>query len=343
MPQDIRHIVVYTLENHSFDQILGEFPGADGLLDAHSSGLSVSPFPIGSCSLAQWANPNHSWRAIHEECNDGRMNGFVDVDGIDTMGYYPFSRFPKFMDLAQSGRVLDQYFCSVLGPTLPNRLYLVAGHSAGLKNDPRLFSPWQVDTPTLFDQLQEAGVNWRYYIGNYGAPLIGRILAKQLLFCPLLWIERFHHPPLGPHLYPLSQFAEDVHSHALPAVSYLAPGIWQSGHPPLPLSSALDSAMEIHRLLKSSDLWPHTVLIINFDEAGGFYDHVAPPRIDLYGPGLRVPAIVLSPHLSPGIVHHPFDHTSVLRFIEEQFELPLLGERTTKMNSLALALADKLS
>ncbi len=342
MAKKFKHIVVYTIENHSFDQLLGHYPGVDGL----TPGLAVpgpkgpvQPFPISTWSLDQWANPNHSWDAIHEEWNQGAMNGFVRANGSATMGYYPLNRFPRFIALAQKARLLDHYHCAVLGPTLPNRLYLVAGTSDGLQND---LWPWSTRTfaiPTLFDQLAEAGISCKYYVGDLCPGPIGGSLAKAILFCPLLWFPRFRRPPLARGLVALGQFFHDVDRGQLPTVSFLAPGIFHSGHPPLSLATSLDSVENVFHALKNGPHWSDTLLIVNFDEAGGFYDHVAPPVVDRFGPGIRVPALLLAESLSPGVNHETYDHTSVLRFIEEEFGLPLLGERTRAMTSIATALS----
>ena len=338
MTVEFTNIVVYTIENHSFDQLLGYFPGADGLNpDMEVSGPHgrLKPFALGTWSLAQWSNPNHSWEAIHHEWNHGAMNGF----GPCTMGYYRPDRFPGFVDLARKSRVLDHYHCAVLGPTFPNRLYLIAGTSNGLKNDLKPWSFKTFDMPTLFDQLENVGVGWKYYVGDFCPGPTGALLAHALLFCPLLWFPRFRHPPLSRSVVPLAQFFDDAREGTLPAVTFLAPGIYYSGHPPLSLGTSLDSVRLVYETLKQGPQWANMLLVINFDEAGGYYDHVAPPVVDPFGPGIRVPALVLADHLSPGVIHETFDHTSVLRLIEEHFSLPLLGERTRIMPSLLAALS----
>ena len=339
----LRHIVVYTLENHSFDQLFGQFPGADGLTDGiclpAPEGPCVAPFPLSNCSLAQFTNPNHSWNAIHREWNRGAMNGFVRENGRSAMGYYPLSMIPGYQALAEKGLLLDRYFCSVLGPTLPNRLYLISGTSNGQKNDPGLFSSQTFSLPTLFDQLQEADIGWKYYVGSYCPTALGESLAKQLLFCPLFWFPRFMNTAaLKSRIVAFNQFAQDVAADTLPPVSFLAPNLWTSSHPPIPISAGMTSAFKLYTLLAQSPLWNQTLLIINFDEAGGYYDHVPPPRVDAFGPGMRVPALLLSGHIRPGIVSGTFDHTSVLRLIEEHWGLSLLGTRTAKMPSLKEAL-----
>ncbi len=336
----LKRIIVYTLENHSFDQLLGQYPGADGLPPDVSlpgpQGQTVSPFPLRWYSPAQLANPNHSWEAVHEEWNHGAMDGFAIADGPDAMGYYPPERVAGFLELARQGRVLDHYFSSLLGPTFPNRLYLISGGSQGLTENPPLFSSDTFDEPTVFDQLSGINIDWRYYIGNFRPGC--QFVAKQALFCPLLWFPRFQQEGLKRHLVPLWQFFHDVAHAALPRVSFLAPTLWGSGHPPIPIGASLETCQAVYHALKTAPGWDETILIINFDEAGGFYDHISPPVVDAYGLGIRVPCLILGGRMTPGVVHDVFDHTSVLRMIEEQFQLPLLGERTAMMASLESAL-----
>lgn len=338
----LRHIVVYTLENRSFDQLLGRLEG-ESELDRDlripgPRGQVVRPFPMYWYSSAQCASPVHSWSKVHQAWHDGAMDGFVAANGSDVMGYFPPTRFPSFTRAVQEGLVLDRYFSSVLGPTMPNRLYQIAGTSDGLQDDPPIFGSEQFHMPTVFDQLSDRRIPWRYYIGDYGLGPIGRVIAKQMLLCPLLWFPRFLHPPRHRHLVPLAAFFRDVQNRRLPAVSFLAPRVLPSAHPPFPVSWGLNSALAVLRSLRASSMWKHTAYILQFDEAGGFFDQVPPPIVDHFGLGMRVPAILWSGHHEPGVCHTVYDHTSILRLIEEQHELPLLGKRTAQMASLGSAL-----
>jgi phospholipase C len=338
-----RHLVVLTQENHSFDQMFGHYPGVDGTPQhvrmPNPRGAPVSPFPYShrECAL-YWTNPPHSWNAIHEEWDHGKMDGFVRVGGPMTMGYFPDSWISGYRRLAERGILLDHYHAAVLGPTLPNRLYLISGTSAGSLNDPPVGSRQTFEQPTVFDQLLDAHIRWAYYIDGYHPTPISRAIAKASYFCPLLWFPRFQQDPRrARRLQPLSQFFRDVRRQTLPDVVFIAPGLWTSGHPPTPIALSMRQALAVYRALSQSPTWSDTLLILNFDEAGGYYDHVPPPVVDTFGPGIRVPAIMLSGRFSAGISHTVFDHTSVLRLIEEQYGFPLLGTRTRHMNSLAAA------
>jgi phospholipase C len=338
-----RHIVVLTQENHSFDQIFGDFPGAAGMPPdvemPAGRGRVVRPYYFSSAHFPFTFGPPHSFRAVHMEWDRGRLDGFVRVGGRVTMGRYRADDVASYHRWARQGVLLDHYFCSVLGPTLPNRLYLVAGTAGGLRDDPALLSSQPVMLETVFDQLSRRGVPWRYYVGDLGPDGRCRVLARSLLFCPLLWIPRFRaEPDLARRIVPLDAFYEDLARGDLPAVAFLAPSLVTSGHPPLGLTGAMAALDRVAGALARSPVWDDVLLIVNLDEAGGFFDHIPPPVRDVFGPGFRVPCILLSGRLAPGVHHAVFDHTSVLRFIEEHFDLPLLGSRTRDMNSLQVAL-----
>jgi len=338
-----RHIVVLTQENHSFDQVFGDFPGAAGPPPGTSmpagDGASVRPYYFASPWLPLTVGPPHSFAAVHREWNRGRLDGFVRVGGRVTMGRYRPADVAPYFRWAERGLLLDRYFCSVLGPTFPNRLYQLAGTSGGIRDDPRLCAAPAREVETVLDQLQARRISWRLYVGGLGPDGRGWALARALYFAPVLWFRRFREDPgLRAGITPLARFFEDVRRHELPAVAFLTPSLLTSGHPPTGLPGAMAALDRVAEALSTSPLWGETLLVVTFDEAGGFFDHVPPPVKDVFGPGFRVPCLLLSGRLRPGIHHAVFDHTSLLRFIEEHHRLPLLGRRTREMNSLRVAL-----
>lgn len=338
----VEHIIVITQENRSFDQFFGHFPGADGIPPEvclpNPAGPCVRPFHATSLAVGTLTRPLHSWEVIHEEWNEGRMDGFVRANGPLPMGYYLEEDIPYLYHLAQKFVLCDQYFCSVLGPTMPNRLYAVSGTSAGLKNDPGLVSSLTFSQETVFDQLQEKGISWRYYGGSYIRMVPA--VAKTLLFNPLLWFPHITgNPAMMTNMGTLSEFFEDARACRLPAVAFLAPGPCTAGNPPINITFMMRYLRRVMSAVQASAEWENTLVVINFDEAGGFYDHVPPPVIDEYGPGIRVPCILASPLLSGGRVDHTvMDHTSVLKMIQERHGLPPLTERNRLMPSMSAVL-----
>ncbi|MBX5468018.1 MAG: alkaline phosphatase family protein [Firmicutes bacterium] len=342
----IDHFVVLTHENHTFDQYFGTFPGADGIPPRVAlpdrAGHLVRPWPIRSPWFNLLHDPDHSWNAIHAAWNQGAMDGFARVNGREALGYYPEAMVLGYWALARRGVLLDRYFCAVLGPTMPNRLFLVSGTSAGVRDDPPLLPNgrrWRFHQATLFDQLEAAGVSWAYYVRDWRPGLYE--WAKSLIMCPLLWFPRFwDRPALRRRIRPAAAFFADLRRGRLPQVAYLAPGWWDSEHPGAFLGPGFRAVSQVVAALEQSRYWSRTLVVLNFDEGGGFYDHVPPPVVDAYGLGMRVPAIVLSPRLShPGRVDHTvLEHTSVLKTIQRRFGLPPLTVRNREAATLEAVL-----
>lgn len=334
----IDHFIVATQENRSFDQYFGYYPGVDGIpQDAcmpNPDGPCVKPYHFPSPIEGNIDQPNHSWEAIHAEWDNGRMDGFVKVNGSLTMGYYLESDLPYYWKLAQESVLCDHYFCSVLGPTLPNRLYLVSGTSDGLQNDPASLNT-AFSQATLFDQLLAQGITWRYYVSDYSS--LAPTIAKELLMCPLLWFPRImNDSAMSQNIVPMSHFYTDLAAGNLPQVAFIAPGALDCEHPPDDVQVGMRYVQSMVNALQTSDYWPKSAFILNYDEAGGFYDHVAPRQVDSFGLGMRVPCLVASPWVQPGKINHTtFDHTSVLKMIQQRFGLAPLTSRNRIMNSLA--------
>jgi phospholipase C len=242
--------------------------------------------------------------------------------------------------LARHFTTLDAYFCSILGPTFPNRLFLHAAQTDRLQNT------FSISTlPTIWDRLRDAGVSARYYYSNL--PFLALWGATYL-----------------PIAAPFERFLADAAAGTLPAVSYIDPrftlldGVFANDdHPHADIRAGDAFLSEVFHAVAAGPGWPGTVLIVTYDEWGGFFDHVAPPRAtapngvdpDLVGGrsllGLRVPVVVASPFtrgfsLLPRVNHLTFDHTSVLKLIEWRWRLDPLTARDASpdVGNLASAL-----
>jgi phospholipase C len=385
MPFD--HVIVVMMENHSFDNLLGAHPGADGLsFDANGKATNANPgtphtppqvtaFPLPN--TAQAKNVTQSWKSTHLQVKGGLMNGFVQSSGaIQPMGYYTPAVVPFAYSLAAAFTVGDRWFCSVPGPTYPNRRFLLAGTAWGAT----MTAPGTLLDPppphgTIFDSLSSRHINWCSYFSD---------LPMTAVIPSIILQHSNHHAPI-------SKFFHDCQAGTLPAVSFVDPRVGVLSSIGLPLGSlpgvVKDALQVLGADFHSSDpaetqedpqdvywgelwaygvvdavlkspLWPRTLLIYIYDEHGGYYDHVPPPAAippddiapklqpgdpaggyDVYGP--RVPAVVVSPYAKPGgvtnVVH---DHTSVLATIEEKWNLPALTHRdanaATVMDFLSL-------
>lgn len=364
----LEHFVVVMQENRSFDQYFGAgFPGADGIPPGaclpDGRGGCVAPYPFPSRRVGSLTRPLHSWQAMHEEWNGGRMDGFVRVNGRLAMGYFTRRDLPGYWRMAEENVLCDRYFSSVMGPTLPNRLYWVSGTSEGLRDDPPRFAPASFQAETLFDQLERAGLSWRFYVSGAGLGFLERLLGaesdlaraaarhlgeegngpvaaeavpvverllQQLYFCPLFFYPRIMADPvMRSRIVPLHRYYAEARAGRLPAVAFVAPGLLDNEYPPLDPRLGMRFVGSLLAALGRSPAWPRSLFVLSYDEAGGFWDHVPPPQLDEFGLGFRVPAIVASPRLPrPGrVAHDLFDHTSILRAIQERFGLPPLTPR----------------
>jgi phospholipase C len=276
----IDHIVVLMQENRSFDHMLGKLfeegqPNAAGL-----RGIHANPDPLGThvissfhqtryCEVADLA---HSWSRTHAEWNGGLMNGFpaanavsADPHGSRAMGYYTSADLPFYYALYATFAMGDHYFASVLGPTYPNRLYLLAGTSFGhTSNDAP--SPRDEYSPSIFDRMNAAGVDWRVYYGGlpFSAFLSGAAARPA-------------------NLDPIDQFYADAAAGMLPPVSFVEPAYFgglneeNDEHPPANVQVGQQFVAGVVQALFASPNWPHTAMFLTYDEHGGFYDHVPPP------------------------------------------------------------------
>ncbi|KNB50516.1 phospholipase C [Streptomyces caatingaensis] len=353
---EIEHVVILMQENRSFDHYFGTLHGVRGFDDPDAvtlpDGRSVFhqpdpanpegyllPFHLDTRTTSSQAIPStsHAWTVQHAAVNGGKMDNWVPAHrkadgekrGPYTMGYYERDDIPFHFALAEAFTLCDAYHCSVLGPTWPNRLYLWTGtidpggrHGGPVtSNDiPRPFR-WT----TYAERLTAAGVSWHVYQeeDDYGCN-------------PLEFFQAFQDAGPGDPLYEHGLtitsgegFADDARAGRLPTVSWIVPASPQCEHPDyLPAAGADFLARQLDAVAANPAVWDKTVFIINYDENDGLFDHVVPPmpppgtpdefaRGAPIGAGIRVPCFVVSPWSQGGYVAgEPFDHTSVLRFLE---------------------------
>jgi len=340
----IEHIVVVMMENRSFDHFLGWLPGANGrqagLTYLDRSGVSHSTHRLKDFVGCVHPDPDHSYDGGRSEFNHGKMDGWLRTTTNDVycIGYYAEADLPFFRAFARNFTTLDHYFPSILGPTFPNRVFSHAAQTDRLDN-----SPTQAIVPTIWDALAAAGVTHRYYYSN--VPFLALWGTKYISISA-----------------PFEQFLLDAATGNLPAVSFLDPaftlvdmGEGNDDHPHADVRAGEAFLGRVYQAVTSGPGWPNTVLIVNRDEWGGFFDHVVPPRVvapnhvdtDLVNGkallGCRVPVIVASPFsvgnpTSPRLSGLLYDHTSVLKLIEWQWNIPALTRRDAAINNLALAL-----
>ncbi len=341
--RDVQHVVIFMQENRSFDHYFGTMAGVRGYGDTNAlkfqngnsdfyqpTGSSyVLPFHVTTPFLADIA---HDWSSGHSAWDSGKWDNWVSAKGSDTMTYYTRADLPYYYALADAYTICDDYFCSVVGPTNPNRLYMFTGMidpegtGGGPVTDntePSKGFTWM----TYPEMLQNAGVTWKVYqeADNYDDNALN-------------WFASFLHVTAGNPLYDrgiadvsdiATAFQADVTSGNLPTVSYIIAPASASEHPPYaPANGAVLTTKFINAIASNPTIAASTVFLLTYDENDGLFDHIPPPTPPAGTPdefvngkpiglGTRVPMVIVSPWSRGGhVCSQVFDHTSIIRFLE---------------------------
>ncbi len=340
----IKHIVVLMMENRSFDHFLGWLPGADG----KQAGLRYVDryrVPHWTHHLTAFAScgfqdPDHSYEGGRIQLNDGKCNGWLRSGLNDSLsiGYYEQADLQFLGQAAPGWTTFDRYFSAVMAETYPNRFYLHCGQTDRLHNgDLPITAPFT--KTTIWDRLKAKGVSGKYYFSD----------------APFTFLLKQHGPPVGnvgDAAAPLpGTFFGDAAAGTLPAVSYVDPkfdseedGTSNDDHPHADIRAGEVFMNQVYDAVRNGPGWKNTVLVITYDEWGGFFDHVAPSRAPDVSRvtslrGFRVPTVVISPFARRGVVSHAtFDHTSILKMIEWRWRLKPLTPRDQNARNLARVL-----
>jgi phospholipase C len=411
LPQ-IKHVVVLMMENHSFDNYLGTLGrgeglprGDDGLPNAEnpdSAGIMFRSYHASSTVQEEAGAPGQSWSASHAQWAGGKMTGFVtsteqlapDGNKGTAMAYWTDQDLPFYHGLARTFPLADHWFSSCLGPTFPNRRFLLAGTANGLMDDLPVNLLDRPRAGTIMDMLTRHEISWvnyrpassdqsefrrfmqyrrrrtRHHLTHVGPPLrkTTDVFKRDLQFTSAIY-------PLGmvsymAHVRSIERFFADADSGSLPSFCIVDPDFRSfSEENPQDISKGESFAAEVINRVMHGPAWADTLLIWTYDENGGYYDHVAPPAAvppddvpgrsrvahpsalrsllkvlfpgyvrnaeklvagpDCYDNyGFRVPAVIVSPYARPDcVLSDIFDHTSVLKLIEEKWNLPSLTRR----------------
>jgi phospholipase C len=319
-PTPIEHIIVCCQENHSFDSYYGSYSGLPagfgipaGYTQPDGQGGTVAPTHFTNLTTDN-IDPDHSWADIHAEWNNGAMDGFYTTDGIAAMGYYEAADLPYYYSLLADYTLCANYFCGSLTDTYPNRLVLYSGTTGG--NTSNSIDNGTLTYPSILDLLTSYGITFKNY--NFYCPDNYSVLA---LFQN--WATGGPNNELN---QTMEQFFTDCTNNTLAQVSFITEPPPYDEHPPANIQTGMQMIESIVQAVQQSEAWSSTAILITYDEAGGFFDHIAPQQLDAYGPGIRVPMIIVSPYAKPGYVDTTFsDHSSVLKFIETVFGLPTLA------------------
>jgi phospholipase C len=359
--EQIQHVVYIVKENHSFDSMFGLFPGVNGATQGVTSTGQI-------VQLQRLPDPppndiDHDWRTAMMATDGGRMDRFDLIPGGNDNGallaYSEFqqSDIPNYWAYASTFALGDAMYSSISSGSYPGHLYIMAATSAGVVENP--LSPthnggWGCDAklnsnvpiitdtdpetlessfpclsaPTLANELENAGVTWKSYAppSNESGYIYNSLRSFSQIFNTPLWQS---------NVVSQDTFATDAMAGNLPSVSWLTPDDSYDEHPPKSVCVGENWTVEqINAIMQGPD-WDSTAIFIVWDDFGGFYDHVPPPTVDLYGLSIRVPLIIISPYAKPGyITHTPYEFSSVLKFIEERFNVAPLTARDANANDI---------
>ncbi len=406
----INHVVVIYLENRSFDNLYGEFPGADGLANAVNAPKQTSSTGEEYVTLPQLAGqpyptnlPNkpfeisqfvpltvathdlvHRYYQQRAQINGGKMNGFAAVSDAQgqVMGYYHTAMLPLAAEAAKY-TLCDRFFHSAFGSSFLNHQYLIAAATPIFNTAPASIraelSPdgvplrdgavtpdgyavntiYSVNTPylrstpvenrmpsqthpTIGDRLSEKNVSWAWYAGGWNDAAAGKPDRYfQYHHMPFVYFANYadNTPGRAAHLKDELDFVKAAAEGTLPAVSFVKPIGRNNEHAGYTdvMTGELHT-MELINAIRNGPNWHDTAIIITYDENGGWWDHVAPPVIDKWGPGARVPTIIISPYAKKGHIDHtPLETVSILAFIEARWGITPLNARDAKAGNLTSA------
>ncbi|CAB3784605.1 alkaline phosphatase family protein [Paraburkholderia caffeinilytica] len=365
-PKDrIEHVVLLLMENHSFDQMLGcldeVHTGLDGIRNAASKsnddGKGNTFFPKATQERQMRHDPDHGHEAVLAQIageNGGFVRSFANdypkstlAARQDIMGYYPRGFLPALHTLGEQFTVCDKWFSSLPGPTWPNRYFALTGTSMGEVGMPAgldaLNPRWytEQDQDTIFDRLNDAEKTWKVYFYDFPASLLLKNQRRAENLAHYRLFDTFFEDAAGP-------------ANEFPAFVLIEPKYFgeaqNDDHPPHNTMKAEKLIADTYNALRSNPaLWESTLLVILYDEHGGFFDHVPPPSnavapddntdsFDFTQLGVRVPAILVSPWCDRGVCHAQFDHCSLLKYLCDKWTLAPLGNRTQAAASIGLAI-----
>lgn len=368
-PKGITTYVYVMLENRSYDHFFGsrsllEGKTGDGLaagmMNNDVNGQPIAPWEPTAAQMCD-PDPPHDWVNLHNSWNNGACDGFVKAHQtdhqsttlIEPMQYLTRKEAPISYALADAYTTCDRYFCSVMGPTLPNRAYWHTATSLGIGPDDdannEILNAFAagIPVPSIYNQLDAKGVDWAYYYGSIAVvSLIGNDGPYKIDVGPNDGTGRLRR--FGDYMQQGGQFFEDAAAGKLPPVVYIDPFFYvNDDHPPIhPINGQLLVA-SIYQALAKSPQWKNCMLVVTYDENGGFFDHVSPPTttddtLQKFGVdgfqqmGFRVPTLIAGPYVKQNYVSSvTYDHCSALKHLQNAFGLDPLNVRMDAANDFS--------
>lgn len=411
--QQVKHVVVIYMENHSFDNLYGEFKGANGIYSKNAHVIQVDkegkPYkflpeiprnnsfptnlPNDFFNIDQYVpndkkTPDVTHLFFHNQMqiNGGKMDKFAAFNGSKglTMGYYNTEKLPLY-PFAKNYTLCDNFFQSAFGGSYLNHVYMISAAVPFWADAPKsmvaqldedgnmvkdgVFTPdgYAVNTilarnkpypkksdtskllppqtmPTIGDRLSEKGISWAWYSEGWDDAVAGKKNNFAYNHAPFLYFANYEVGKEGrKHLKDQRDFVHAAKAGKLPSVCFVKPGRGNDEHPgSSAVYSSEESAVKLINAVLEGPNGKDALVILTYDEFGGFFDHVVPPTIDRWGPGSRIPAIIIGPFAKKGHVDHTqYETVSILSFIEHRWGIEPLAERDKNANPFKNALIFK--
>ncbi len=359
----IDHVIVVVKENHSFDNYFGTFPGAEGTQTAQTS---TGPVAVGQPPLQLTRDLCHTHECALADWNHGAMDHWDLGDPKNASDQLAFAQYveqdiPNYWQYARHFGLADHFFSSMLGPSFPGHMFVLAAQTGWAINNPEssAITPnlfWGCDDPkgsgnpptttqpvldhgtcnvvhpfpcyefpTVVDGLPPA-VTWKFY-GSTLPPVVGEVWSMFDAIGHIRMTDAWKN-----NVVDASQFDSDADNGTLPSIVFLVNQDTNSEHPPFNICSGENWTVgHLNHVMQNGKLWSSTAILLTWDDFGGWYDHVAPPKqygcddTTPYGLGFRLPLIVVSPYAKAGIYSRVAQHASIPKFIERVFGLPPLS------------------
>jgi phospholipase C len=333
----IKHVIEVMVENHTFDNLFGSFPGADGIPANATLTNPNASFDSAPDVHPVWATSNEG--DVMNALVNGRPQEQMAMDYEPGKGYQmdhfallPQNSYASITEfgpqfdpdqqyLAQHYELADHNFQPEIAPTMPNVMTALNGTSHGWyynDTDTNDTQPWN----SIFDELAKVNRTWKIYYALPTSILNGTLWDK------IVPSDQLSDITTG------DQFFSDVASGNLPDFSFVRPGVGYSGEAEEDLGNPDAWIGQLVNAVAKSQYWNSTAIFVTYDEGGGFWDHVAPPA---NGYGTRTPMTIISPYAKPGVYHQQTTNVSILSFMQKLWGLPPLTQLNAKQNNLLSA------
>jgi phospholipase C len=352
--KDIQHLFVIVQEGHTFDNYFAGYPGADAVngnvlvpVDTKNPAKGLVQGGVFQPQDGHPAPLSTTDAAARQAFDGGKMDGFYNaqtargLNGFDSLKRYSDSELAYYWALANNYVLMDHFFSSAMAGSVENHLYLMAGRSLTPRERA---AAGGYNLPTIFDRLDAANVSWTVYVRQHDPKLNYQNLGgagpfvPEVVRVPLLEMPSFvNDPARSARIVERSRLFADLNANRAPQVSYIFPN-GDSERAPGSVTEGQSRVQGIIDAIMRSPEWATSAVILTWSDWGGYYDHVAPPQLDGFGYGFRVPAILISPYSRHGFVDHTMaDFTSILKLIEGLHNLAPLTKRDAAASDLGSA------